>query len=77
MSVPLRFKEVEGNMIVPKEEFAALIDAKNRSMLRAFDQMKAHELAIEESLLELTKENYRLKAENKRLISEAENRNCF
>jgi len=61
------YEEIDGKIIVPRMQFAAIIDAKNRSVIRSYDAMKAHELEIQDTILEMTKENYMLKEELKRL----------
>lgn len=61
------YEEIDGKIIVPRMQFAAIIDAKNRSVIRSYDAMKAHELEIQETILEMTKENYQLKEQIKEL----------
>lgn len=60
-------KEIDGNIVMPRLVYGALIDMKNRAINRSFETMAEHERRISDQIWEMTKENYFLKEELKKL----------
>jgi|DEB19_MinimDraft_3_1074340.scaffolds.fasta_scaffold406759_1 predicted RNase H-like nuclease (RuvC/YqgF family) len=60
-------KEIDGNIVMPRLVYGALIDMKNRAINRSFEAMAEHERRLSDQIWEMTKENYMLKEELKKL----------
>jgi len=67
MRMSEEIKEIDGNIVMPRLTYGALIDMKNRAIYRSFEAMADYEKSMQDQIWQMTKENYQLKEQIKEL----------